>query len=207
MTDKAFGFFGDDELFGDAASVVEQINDYLQQGKTTQAKSLLTRRWRDLVPDLPLRFSVVLEKSSPRVVRAIVTSLKRGNQPPALSLQARSERHGGYFITAEDGKHLGALPERDAKFLRSLGEHAALYTPKLLEIRSGLIAIELVRPELRRCASCDSYHTGDNANCDDCRAKGRSDSPGKVESEIAPISFHEALDVLQTAEQEQDESE
>lgn len=212
MSDQRFNsFFGEDDLFDDAASVVDQITDYLQQGKTAQAKSLLSKRWRDLVPSLPLRFSVVLEKPGDKAVLAIARGMQHGQEPPSLLLKPRSKRHGGYYVASEDGKRLGDLPVRDAEFLRSLGDEAELYSPHLLEIRTRekgkleLIAIELVRPELHNCSSCDKRHSGEHANCDECRSKRRPVERPRPDSEAATVPFHEALDALQTAEMRQDD--
>jgi hypothetical protein len=208
---SGFGFPGDDDLFDDAASVVDQITDYLQQGKTTQAKSLLSRRWRDLVPGLPLRFSVVLDSPGEKNVLAIAKAMKNGQAPPTLLLKARSKKHGGYYVASEEGKKLGDLPSRDAEFLRSIGDDSSLYVPDLLEIRTrekgklDLIAVELVRPEIHSCSSCGKRHSSPHANCDDCRSKRRKIEHPRPESEGATVPFHEALDALQTAEMNREE--
>lgn len=212
MNDQRFsGPFGDGDLFDDAASVVEQITDYLQQGKTTQAKSLLSKRWRELVPGLPLRFSVVLDRPGEGVVLAIARSMQHGQAPPTLHLKARSKRHGGYYVASDDGKRLGDLPARDAEFLRSIGEDASLYVPQLLEIRTRekgkleLIAVELVRPELHRCPVCGKDYDGEQPTCSECRRKRRKAEESQAEAaDASRVNFHEALDAVQTAELKQE---
>lgn len=194
----------ENDRLADARDLIARIDDNLQQGKAAQAKSLFARRWRDLVPELPLRFPIVLAKPSERAAAKLAQGMKGGQEPPALKLVPRSARHGGYVVSTSEGTRLGDLPAKDAEFLRSLGEDAALYTPHLLELRPPtketdrpvLIAVELVRPELRYCSFCGKRHSDPHVNCADCRRERRQVNPDKAAEELPLVPLHEALDAL-----------
>lgn len=208
MTEFELPVSPDDENdpMADQRAIVDQIEDYLEQGKQAQAKSLLTRRWRDLVPELPLRFSVVLEQ--PRAADAFFLGqrLKAGSSAPRLLI---TEEEGALHVKIARGAVLGRIPADDAEFLRSVGDDAKLYELHVLEIREGgsVVAVEFVRPELRTCSFCGKRHSEPHVNCAECRKKRRPKDPEAVGADFAPVLLSDALEAIVEADQADDEDD
>jgi hypothetical protein len=187
--------------------LAERVDEFMQQGKPLQARSLLARNWQDAAPDLPLRYPVVLEAISARFAAQLARYVRMGGQAPELTVELSGKQViRGHIASA--GRRLGDLPRDQAEYLASLGADAAVYTAKLLSIRlsaSGdpdTVEVELVRPELRRCSSCGRLHDEvEQVNCADCRAKRRRKDPERAEPEGAPLALQEAIDALTTGDE------
>lgn len=128
------------------------VQESLDRGRVPAAKAALSRGWRESVPDLPLRFSVLLLRPREDDVAAVLRRLRAndGRKPP---LRLSRGRDGSVRVCTSRGKKLvlGELPRGEVKLLRDLGRDASLYEPELLEIRHDnhgrvrSVAIELVR--------------------------------------------------------------
>jgi len=179
--------------------LAERVDDLLAQGKQQQARSVVARGWQDAVPELPLRYPVVLARPSVRFASQLARYIRVGGDAPELKVELSGKQviHGTITVS---GRRLGELPDSEAAYLHSLGADAEVFTPRLTAIRvsatgeSDKVEIELVRPELRRCSSCGRLHGEDTVNCADCRALRRPKDPDKVESEASPVALHEAMD-------------
>jgi hypothetical protein len=177
-----------------------RVEDLLQQGRPVEAKRALARSWQDVAPELPLRWTLLLERVSRRAVLRIARELSSDVNAPALELQLRGSRVPRAAVLA-GGERLGQLPADQAKFLHEIGEHAALYTPQLCALRVNaegelaIVEIELVRPELHSCEQCGSRHAGPHLVCEDCQ-NGTPGEKSTVAVEAPPIALQEALDAL-----------
>jgi hypothetical protein len=188
-----------DQAAEQSADMAERVEDKRRQGSISNARAAFSRSWREAVPELPLRFSVILVHTDEKNILRLAKRLGRqSSTPPKLKL---IRRHEGYIDVLTSGNViLGRLPSADSQLLRELGPAAKSYEPQLIEIRNtpeeGLdyIAIELVRPELKYCSSCGKQHDGAHVNCQECRQKRRRRGPEQVES--SPIAFHEALEAI-----------
>lgn len=181
-----------------ASELADEVSAYVREGKHGRATQAFQRGWRDAVPELPLRFSVVLVRPDRELVAQIHRRLVDKIEPK-LCLQ-RTDEFSVQVVLADDGQRLGSLPAQDARLLADLQAPDALYHPQVLEIRYDdqgrfhRIAVELVRPELRYCSACGNKHSGPHINCADCRSKRRRKGAERYES--SPVNFHEALDTL-----------
>lgn len=193
------------ELTERAAELVGEISEHVREGNPGRAESAFRRGWRDSVPELPLRFSVVLVRPDRDVVSAIHRLINDGSEPE-LTLQR--EDNNLVLVMMTSGERVGNLPALDSRLLLEFGDDADLYRPQVLEIRYDdngrfdYIAVELVRPEVRYCTSCGEKHDGPHANCAKCRGKRRR--VGEEVYEAPPINFHEALDVIVTDQDDAD---
>jgi hypothetical protein len=129
------------------------VQESLDRGRLPAAKAALSRGWRESVPDLPLRFSVLLLRPREDDVAAVLRRLRaNGGRKPPLRLSRGKD--GSIRVCTRRGKKLvlGELPRGEVKLLRDLGRDANLYQPELLEIRHDdhgrvrSVAIELIRP-------------------------------------------------------------
>jgi hypothetical protein len=176
----------------------KKVLEGLQGGRAPAAKAALTRSWRDAVPDLPVRFSVVLRKTDAQAVAELLRRARRnrGSSPP---LRLR-KRKGVIYVETVRGARLeiGQLPRSESQLLSDFGADAKLYRPQLLEVRYDddnrvrFVAIELVRPELFQCPSCDRRHKGPHAYCSKCRAAGEEGEG----FEHTPVQIHEAIEAV-----------
>lgn len=133
-----------------------RVEERLAQGSPDQAKREFTRSWRDTVPELPLRFSVILVRVKDKAVREVLRR-RRENDGVAPQLRLDYEEEGRIKVRMARGAklRLGDLPAADVDLLEQLGKKARrLYRPQLLEVRhddeSGkleYVAVELVRAE------------------------------------------------------------
>ena len=128
------------------------INSKIASGQTIGAKRALTNSWRDSVPELPVRFAVILVGLNKDNIREIVKRSRKNKTSPKLKLVWKDNK---IEVWSSQGKklHIGNLPSSDALMLSDLGKKAHRYKPKFLELdtdESGevdYLAIELVRPE------------------------------------------------------------
>ena len=128
------------------------VQESLQKGRVPAAKAALSRTWRESVPELPLRFSVLLVRTREEDVALVLKRLRanEGGKPP---LRLSRGKDGSIRVCTKRGKQLilGELPQGEVRLLRDLGRDASLYTPELLEVRHDdhgkvrSVAIELVR--------------------------------------------------------------
>jgi hypothetical protein len=185
-----------DEVQDQGRKLRDQVEEHLSKGDKTSAKRAFSRSWRDAVPDLPLRFSVILVKTDPEAIEGVAKKMRQGKKAPKLRLV--HTRSGSWEVRAT--RTLGSLPAPDGKLLTELGASSRLYRPELLEIRSDekgdfdYIAVELVRPETNFCSSCGKEHKGEHENCSDCRALRRR--KGEEKTEQTAVGFHEAVDAI-----------
>jgi len=191
-----------------AAELADEVSGHVREGKMGRAKRAFHEGWRDAVPELPLRFSVILVRLDRDVAKELRRLARQGKEQ--VLLLSRTGESQVDVIWEEENKRLGSLPAEDARLLGEYGEDADLYRPQLLEIRYeegrlDHVAIELVRPEVRYCPSCGKKHTGPYINCDECRKKGRKGRKDDSQVEAPPVLFHEALDTLVQETQDTEE--
>lgn len=131
-----------------------EISDKLAEGQTIGAKRVLTSSWRDAVPELPVRFAVILVRLDKDAVKALLKRMRKSKSKPGLKLDWKEDR---IEVVTSRGKTLriGDLPISDSMMMTDLGDKAKKYRPQLLQIQqteSGdidYLAIELVRPETK----------------------------------------------------------
>lgn len=190
--------------------LTEKVDEFMQQGKPLQARSVLARNWQDSVPELPLRYPVVLESVSSRFARQLARFLRAGGEKPVLTLALTGSRVARGSVSVS-GRRLGDLPQEQAAYLQGLGSSASVYEPRLTAIRLSSegevdgVEIEMVRPELRRCPNCDKLHGGEEALCEDCLSessvrKAKAAESASAESEAPPLALHEAIDTVTVQE-------
>lgn len=193
-----------DEVQGQGQKLADKVEEHINKGDTSSAKRAFSRSWRDAVPDLPLRFSVILVKPDKAAIERMIKRIRKDGLTPKLKLV--HTRDGDWEVRTSSDRRLGSLPNQDGKLLDELGGDSRLYDPELLEIRTddednfSHIAVELVRPEVRYCSSCGKEHQDDHANCAECRSKRRR--KGDEVTEQTAIGFHEAVDAIAEAPEE-----
>ena len=171
-----------DELIPDpAAEMLGEVAEHLRGGHTGRAQAAFSRGWRDAVPELPLRFSVILVRPDREVVAEVDKLVREGTE---VKMQLERIDESLVQVVLADAQRVGNLPAEDARLLQDLGADADLYSPLVLEIRYNekgrldYIAVELVRPEVRYCSACSRQHSGPHVNCEECRAKRRPKGEG-----------------------------
>lgn len=181
-----------------ARELAERVEDQRRKGSLSSARRAFSQNWRDAVPELPLRFSVILVRPERDALAELLRRMrKHAANPPELRLHRASAE----LVEVRLGRmRIGDLPAQDAKLLKELGADAKLYRPQLIEIRNNergkldYVAIELVRPEIHYCSSCGAKHDGTHVNCEDCRRKRRKRGEAIVDQ--PPVAFHEAIDAI-----------
>lgn len=188
-----------DNKQSEARDLVERVEAGVERGNVSSAAAAFTRSWRDAVPELPLRFSVILVRVDRRAVAQLIARMRRNKgRPPQLKLDHIDEKT--VRVVTARGKRLilGELPHADVKLLVELGKDARLYRPQLLEIRHDeegklrYLAVELVRPELQVCPVCGKKHSGSHLRCNNCRRKRRRAETTPFEH--TPVPLQEAID-------------
>jgi len=178
--------------------IAGEVSERLEGGSVRAAKRALSRAWRELVPELPPRFSVSLRRVDPKAVAEVRRRMSRSGKRPPLRLQ-RDE--GRIWVETARGRRLrlGRLPSAEANLLEELGA-LRRYRPKLIRVEqdemgqvSGVI-VELVRPLERICPSCGQLHEEGAPLCAACREREGAGAGGR--SEGAPIELQEAIDDL-----------
>jgi len=198
----------------EARELAARVQESLDRGAVSQAKRAFTQGWRETVPALPLRFSVILVRLNRKSIKDVLRLWRKNKgQAPQLKLDWGEET---VQVRMARGRKLvlGCLPASDAELLRDMGPKAQkLYRPQLLEVRRtetgeiDYVAVELVRPELRICSSCGKEHSGKHTNCEDCRK--RRQRVGAERFEYAPVSFQEVVEQIaaEEAQKQADNSE
>jgi hypothetical protein len=185
------------DIASEAQQLTEKVDKALASGSISQAKRAFIQNWREAVPELPLRFSVILEDLNLENVYELL-KMKRKDKMPQLKLQIVKNRTAVQMVR---GRKLiiGFLPKRDSSLLDQLGDKAfKLYQPRILEAPRkddgslAYLAVELVRPESNICSSCGKKHSDPQANCSDCRKKRKK--IGQTSFEHTPISVQEAFE-------------
>lgn len=133
-----------------------RVEERLAKGSPDAAKREFTRNWRAAVPDLPLRFSVILVRVKEKEVREVLRKRRENDgTPPQLRLDFDEEGRIKVRMARGAKLRLGDIPASDADLLAQLGKKARrLYRPHLLEVRHDdetgrleYVAVELVRAE------------------------------------------------------------
>lgn len=190
-----------EEVEDQGQKLVDKVEEHISKGDSSSAKRAFSRSWREAVPELPLRFSVILVKPDKEAIERVIKRMRSGKDVPKLKLV--HSRDGDWEIRTSSDKRLGNLPSQDGKLLDEFGSASRLYDPQLLEIRTdeednfSHMAVELVRPEVRYCSSCGKEHQDDHANCAQCRSKRRR--KGDELTEQTSVGFHEAVDAIAEA--------
>lgn len=129
-----------------------EISDKISLGQGVGAKRSLTKAWREAVPEIPVRFAVILVRLDEKSVLEIIKRMKKSDSPPQLKLEWRKDR---IEVWTSRGKkiRIGDLPSSDSMMLFDLGGKAKKYRPQIIEIKTSEdgeiehFAVELVRPE------------------------------------------------------------
>lgn len=195
-----------EEVEDQGQKLADKVEEHISKGDSSSAKRAFSRSWREAVPELPLRFSVILVKPDKDAIERVMKRIRSGKEGPKLKLV--HSREGDWEVRTSSDKRLGSLPSQDGKLLDEFGADSRLYSPKLLEIRTdeednlSHMAVELVRPEVRYCSSCGKEHQDEHANCAECRSKRRR--KGDELTEQTSIGFHEAVDAIAEAPDDED---
>lgn len=175
----------------------DEVDDLIRAGRPRLAQQALEQAVADCLPDLPLRFSLLVRRIDEPQVLALAEAVRASD---TVDIRLR-ESDGAVQVRWGAGR-LGQLSARDSELLRGFGRQAALYDPRVLEISFGIeggvstFAIELTRPEFRRCSSCGRLHSGLHINCDDCRRRRRPKGEEVETFEPAPVPLAVALEEL-----------
>jgi hypothetical protein len=133
--------------------LVNRVQNSLDEGNMAVAKGALTRGWRDAVPDLPRRFTVVLVRVNIQDLKALIKRNKRNKtSSPQLKIVKKKK---SYFVETSRGERLvlGEMPYDEIRLLEEMGKESKLFRPKLFEIyyndegKVRGVAIEMVRPD------------------------------------------------------------
>lgn len=141
-----------EDLQAEARELAARVDEYLQKGSTRSATRVFSQSWRETVPDLPLRFSVMLKQVDDAVILDMLAKL-RGGDRPLLALRHRRKLGVIEVVDTVSRKALGLLPAQDAQLLIDLKAVRGYYSPHLSEIkinergRLQYVAVELVRAE------------------------------------------------------------
>lgn len=157
---------------GDAQSGhIETAEEMARAGRPRLAAQAFDAAIRDCLPDLPLRFSLLLVRADDDQVESVAEAVYRQDD---VSLRL-ADGPRGVLAVFRGQVRLGDLSVRDDELVRGFGEEGiALYEPRILEIlfrEDGdlqSIAVELVRPEQRLCAACANPFAEHLLHCPHC---------------------------------------
>lgn len=150
------------EASEEARELAARVERNLDAGSLDGAKRAFTQNWREVVPELPLRFSVILVRLNRSNVADVLKlrkkATKEGGSGPQLKLDFDEEGRVKVRMARGRKLRLGDLPHADAELLEQLGKKARrLYRPELLEVRRdketheiNYVAVELVRAENKK---------------------------------------------------------
>ncbi len=137
-----------------ARQLAERVSEHAEAGDLTKARQALSRSWRELVPDLPERFAVLLKRLDRDAVREVLVRQRERGGRVRLRLIEKDDR---LAVATSHGKTLilGLLPKADTRLLEEFGAEGRRYRPQLLEVNREpdgeirSVAVELVRPTPR----------------------------------------------------------
>lgn len=136
----------------DGRNMIDEVEDLVRAGRPRLAAQALVDAFEDCLPDLPLRFSLLLVRVDEHTAKSVARLIHEG-EPISLTLGEGPKSALSVFFR---DTRVGDLSARDAELVREFGEHAALYTPRVLQIlfrpdnTLQAFAVELVRPEQPR---------------------------------------------------------
>lgn len=179
--------------------VADEVAQLLSLGHHHAAERALVRGGGAVLPDLPLRFGMVLRAVRQRASRDLVVAVREG-RTVTLTLDDPGD---GPILVRWDAQVVGQLAGHDTALVRAFGERRALYTPRLLELairgdRVHTIAVEMTRPELRECDRCGAMHADAFVVCDACRG---------VTGEAPPVHVAGAVEALASEQARRQRSE
>lgn len=131
-------------------TVSDKMKTQLDAGELSQAKSTLSKAWRELIPEPPARFVVSLREIDQDAVREAMRRWKKSGKRPPVSLKNEGD---DWVIRLSRGERLklGRLPRSETRLLTELGTAASRYKPTLLTARitdSGpIVTIEMISPK------------------------------------------------------------
>ena len=139
----------------DEKDIFSDISEKISSGQHIGAKRALTNSWRDAVPDLPVRFAVILVRLDRDNTRTILKRMRKSKTKPNLRLVWEDD-HIEVWTSRGTPIRIGDLPVSDSIMMNDLGDKAKKYKPQLLEINTSdetgeieYLAIELVRPDTK----------------------------------------------------------
>lgn len=186
-----------------AQQAANRVESLVAQGRKRDADLALQEALRDSLPAMPLRFPLRLVRGNLDVARDLATALRAVGKQPRLRLVLTDTTPR--YIVAWDKRGLGAVPARFAALLDSFGEDALMYEPRLHRIsgmnaaRDLVIAVELVRPEIRLCANCGERHSDPQLMCAKCRKERRKPKADAQIHEPSPDALQRAMERLADA--------
>lgn len=173
-------------------SHLESAGQLAREGRPRLAAAAFEEAMRDCLPDLPLRFSLLLVRPDEGQVEELAEAIYRQDE---IGLRL-AEGPRGVLAVFRGPLRIGDLSVRDDELVRGFGaEGVALYEPRILEIlflddgALQSIAVELVRPEQRRCAGCGLTFTEHLPRCPHCGASEAQATGGQGRA-----AFADALD-------------
>lgn len=143
----------EEERIENLNKLVHRVQTSLEEGNPSAAKGAITRNWRDAVPSLPLRFTVVLVRANTADLKKLIQRNKKSkSSSPQLKIVKEKK---SYFVRTSRGEKLtlGEMPYDDVQLLEEMGRDAKLFRPRLLEIyyneqgKVRGVSIEMVRPD------------------------------------------------------------
>ncbi len=181
--------------------LADEISSLMADGRSRKAIDALLAGVEDVLPDLPLRFSLLLIRVDSEGIKDYIRQYRKTGSRPTLQL-VKPKGSGQFVITWRKGR-IGQLSSEDSDLLRSFGRRRRLYEPRVLEVtysadklKVETLAIELVRPEVRLCSSCGKQHTGIHLNCEECRGKRKRTGDEQDTFEVPPLGLAEAIDLF-----------
>lgn len=188
MTDKEHA-----DQMGDESGAYRHLEDageLARAGRPRLAAAAFDQAMRDCLPDLPLRFSLLLVRPDDDQVEEVAEAVYRQDE---VTLRL-AEGPRGVLAVYRGTIRLGDLSVRDDELVRGFGaEGLALYEPRILEIlfredgELQSVAVELVRPELRLCGGCGRTFTEHLPRCPHC-------GTSEAEAAVGRASLADALE-------------
>jgi len=185
-----------------ARDLADEVSRKIEEGSDKAAKRAFNKGWKDTVPALPYRISLVLVRIDQTAIFKMLSLIRDGKE---RELKISGSFDDGFCVKLIRGPRIGDIAFNDIATLRGFGrKQFKQYVPHLLEVSADsdgsieYVAIELLRKEKRICSSCGEAFFGDTTNCPDCRKLRRR--VGEEAYEHPPVAFMEAIDELLEAE-------
>lgn len=186
-------------MSSDLGHVRAEVARLLAEGRRRAAENRIDAA-ADAIGDVPLRFSVMVQRPNETRVGELAARLRAGK--PIGALRLKGIRRLAPTEVVWRGERMGQLPAHVSDMLRAMGPDAKRYVVHVLEISFdpdgalATFAIELERPERRVCSSCGAEHDEESINCESCRAKRKRKGDESLTYEAPPAPLAEALDEL-----------